>query len=414
MKYLFIVLDGAGDRIYKQLKNKSPLEYANTPNLDYVASKSKLGRVEVVGKNIPPESDSAVLSLLGYDVKEYYPGRGVIEAIGTGWEVKSKNLYWRANFATINNKWELEDIRAGRIKGKLAKELSKAIKKVEIKGASFEFKHTVGYRGVLKVKGENLSDNVTGNHNGYKEIKGMKIHKAMPTNNLPVKLKTFKPRDKTLNSKKTAMLMKLYIKLIHDVLKKQTINKKRRLPANMLLLRGAGNKLKKLETMKSKTGLDWAALVEMPVEEGICKLTNMGVIFVGKETDTNKQKAKKYYKATIKNLKKHDALYIHIKGPDLPGHDGDLKQKIETIELIDEYYIKPLLEKIDLEDTSIIVTADHSTECGLKAHTARPTPLLIYKPGRKSDNFKKFSESNCSKGSLGILKGKNLMKKFIS
>lgn len=413
MKYLYIVLDGAGDKTYKELKNKSPLEYAKTPILDMLASKSKLGRVVVVGKDIAPESDSAVLSLLGYDVKKYYPGRGVIESIGAGWKIQKNSIYFRANFATINDKFELLDIRADRIQGKYAKKLTKAINSIKIRGARFELKHTVGYRGVLKVTAKGLSDNITGNHNGYEEIKGLKIHKALPMNNLPVKLKLFKPRDNTIESKKTAMLMQLYVKLVYDVLKNHSVNKKRKIPANMLLLRGPGNKAPKLPSMKSKTKLNWAALVEMPVEEGICKIAKMGIIFVGKESDSVIVKTKKYLKAVVKNIKKYDALYIHIKGPDLPSHDGDLKEKIRVFEIIDKEFFKPLLKKIDLNKTIIAVTADHTTECGAKAHTARPTPLLIYKPNKKSDNFKIFSEKNCKKGSLKIIKGKEIIKKLV-
>ena len=409
MKYLYIVLDGAGDRTYKELDNKSPLDYAHTPNLDFLASKSCLARVEVVGKNIAPESDSAVLSLLGYDVKKYYPGRGVIEAIGAGMKITKNSIYFRANFATINDKWELVDIRAGRICGKESRKFVKDINKIRVRGAKFEFKQTYGYRGVLKVTAKDLSHNITGNHNGYQEIKGMKIHRALPMNNLPVKLKTFKPRDNSIQAKKTSMLMKLYVKLLYNVLKNHPVNKKRRIPANMLLLRGAGAGLPKLESMKKRTGLNWAALVEAPVEEGICRLTGMGLIYVGKESDSNTVKTKKYLKAALNNMRKYDALYIHIKGPDLPGHDGELKEKIKIFEIIDTNFFKPLLKNIDLNNTTIIVTADHSTECGLKAHTQRPTPLLLYKPGKKSDGLTSFSEKNCSKGSIGTIQGKKVV-----
>ncbi|MBN1923825.1 MAG: 2,3-bisphosphoglycerate-independent phosphoglycerate mutase [Nanoarchaeota archaeon] len=412
MKYLYIVLDGAGDREYKELKNQSPLEYAKTPFLDKLASVSKLGRVNVIDSKIAPESDAAVMSLLGYDVKTTdYPGRGVIESIGAGWKIRKDSIYFRANFATVNEDWDVLDSRAGRIGPELAKKLVKALSKIRIKGARIEVKHTAGHRAVVRVTGKNLSDNVTGNNNFYKEIPKTRLYNAVQIT-LPVKLKSFKPRDKSIEAKNTALLMELYVKLAYDVLSNHPINKNRKLPANMLILRGPGSSAHKIKTMKQKTGLDWAGLVEMPVEEGICKLTSMKSVFVGSEKDSVKEKAAKYYKAALKALKKNTAVYIHIKGPDLPSHDGDLREKVRVFEEIDSAFFKPLLKNIRLKNTSIIVTADHSTECASRAHTALPTPLLLYKPGQKTDGMKKFSEKNCKKGSIGLIKGKEIIQLF--
>lgn len=412
MKYLYIVLDGAGDSTYTELGDKSPLGYSKMPFLNSITLKSKLGSVEVVGKNIPPESDSAVLSLLGYDIKKFYPGRGVIEALGAGIKMEKDTIYFRANFATIDENWCLLDTRAGRITGELNKKLSNSISKIVIDGVIFTFISTVGHRGIVCMKGRGLSDNVTGNHNGYSEIKGLKIGEALMIK-LPMKLKQFSPRDSTNAAKRSAELLNKYVKRVHELLQNNPLNKGLNLPANMLLLRGASKAFKPLISMKHLTKLDWAALIEMPVEEGICKLAGIKTILVGKESDSLIVKTRKYAALTLANIKKYDALYIHLKGPDIPSHDGRLLDKIKTLELIDQEFFKPVFEKLDLSNTSIIVTSDHSTECRIKAHSSRPTPLLVYSPIKKGDNLMPFDETTCKVGSLGLIKGKDVIKKLI-
>ncbi len=408
VKRLFIVLDGSGDRDYKELGGKSPLGYARTPNIDSLAPISRMGRVDVVRRGVAPESDSAVMSLLGYDVFGWYPGRGVIEALGAGFKIDGKSIFFRANFATIDNNWNLIDTRANRIGGEKADKVAKHIRKIEIDGVVIEFKHTVGHRGIVKVSGDNLSPYVSGNHNGYGIVRGTNVSMAKVIT-LPAKLSRFRPTAPTEKAKRTAKIMNHYVKEVYERLKDLPINKRLKYPANMLLLRGAGNKFKPLPSLKKRTGLNWASIVEMPVEEGICKLTSMDVINVGEVIESEVRRTKRYLEETLSNIDNYDALYIHIKGPDIPGHDGDLKKKIRSIEIIDRYFFKGLLSSIDLNQTSIVVTADHSTECALKAHSARPTPLMIYKPGVKGDNLPSFSEDNCSKGSIGRIRGVDIM-----
>ncbi|PIU63476.1 phosphoglycerate mutase [archaeon CG_4_10_14_0_2_um_filter_Archaea_38_6] len=413
MKYLFIVLDGAGDKDYKELKNQSPLGFAETPNMDKLCAESKLGTVEVIGKNIAPESDSAVLSLLGYDVKKYYPGRGIIESIGAGMKIKKDSIYFRANFATINDQGELTDTRANRIGDEKAEKLAEAVNELKIKGVKIEFRHTKEHRGVLRITGKGLSPDVTGNHNGYEELENSKIYRARILN-LPEKMKNFKPRKNTVSAERTAMLLKTFTKMVQEKLKNHPVNKGRKYPANTLLLRGAGAGKPSIPSMKKMTGLKWAALVEMPVEEGICELAKIGIIRIKTNSTTETIKsAKEYAEKTIKNLKNFDALYVHIKGPDIPAHDGDLRKKTRIIEMIDKEFFKKIMEQVDFCKTSVLVTADHSTECTSKSHTARPTPLMICRPGVKSDGFNKFSEDNCEKGSVGLMQGKNVMKKLL-
>jgi len=175
-----------------------------------------------------------------------------------------------------------------------------------------------------------------------------------------------------------------------------------KLKANVILLRDSGDKLPAVEPIKEKFGLSFSAIAEMPVEKGIARLLKMEVAEVPPPTKDKEKDYKQRLEATLELLKKFDVTYVHLKGPDEPGHDGDFEGKVKAIELIDRYYVSKLLDVIDLESTAIIVTSDHATPWTLKAHSDDPVPVLFYKPGIKSDGIKRFCEKACAKGSLGI------------
>ena len=141
----------------------------------------------------------------------------------------------------------------------------------------------------------------------------------------------------------------------------------------------------------------------MPVEIGIARLLGMEIEQVPPPSEDKEKDYAIRLKATLKVLEKRDAVYVHLKGPDEPGHDGDTNRKVRAIELIDEYYVKPLLEKIDLNETAILVTSDHATPPSLKAHSGDPVPVVLYVPGIKGDSVSKLNEKECLNGSLGII-----------
>jgi len=405
MKLLYIILDGLGDRPIKKLGNKTPLQKANTFYLDKLAREGKTGIFYPLGEKIAPESDTAVFSLLGYDLKDY-PGRGVIESIGAGLPFKNGDLALRANFALCKGR-KIIDRRVGRKltteQGeKLAREINK---KIRLKNFSFVFKSTIGHRGVLLIKGPGLSGFITNSDPAYKKKDSQSI--ALKSFKNEIQKVVPLPNFKNEQTERSARLVNEWSERTWKFLQKN------RCQATCILLRDAGSNLSPIPSIYEKTGLSWGAFVSMPVEKGICKILKMKIIKVPLYKNLQKTYIK-WAETALKEIKKLDALYIHIKGPDEPGHDGDFQRKKEIIELIDKHFFSNLIPKIKKRNYVVCVTADHSTPCVLKAHSSDPVPLLIWGDDIKNDLVNKFSEKDCKKGKLKIIRGKKLIKKLIN
>jgi 2,3-bisphosphoglycerate-independent phosphoglycerate mutase len=198
-----------------------------------------------------------------------------------------------------------------------------------------------------------------------------------------------------------------FVKKSHEVLDAHEINRKResegKLKANIILTRDAGHKLPKFFNINEHYGVRFASLTDMPVERGISKLAGMDTVILPPPSHDLKSDCELRVKKLIDYLPSYDCFYIHIKGPDEPGHDGKFELKAQLISIIDRYFFGELLKKIKLEDHIICVTADHSTPCKLKAHSDDLVPLLISGDKIRGDNVSKFSEKECRNGSLGIL-----------
>jgi len=408
-KILYIVLDGLGGTPDPKLNGKTELEVAKTPNMDALAKKAKLGLMDPIGPGIAPESDAAVLSILGYDVDKYYTGRGPLEAHGADIEVRDGDLAWRANFATVNEETlEILDRRAGRnLSTEEAKALAEEVnQKVKLDGADFVFKATVGHRGVLVIRKKDgkLSANVENIDPGYKRHGPYSIAIANP----PKKVQKCVPLDDSEEAKESARLTNEFVMKAFEVLKNSEINKKRKAegkkPANIILLRDAGDSLPKVPTLQSLYGLTFGSIVEMPVERGIALLTGMKEVPIEDSTDY-----KLWAEKVLYALEHYDGVYAHLKGPDVPGHDGLYDKKIESIEKIDSIFFENLIPKLNLSKVVIAVTADHATPCSLKSHSEDPVPLMVITSGITPDGLDYFGESACAKGSLERIKGTELM-----
>ena len=409
LKLIYVVIDGMGDLPIEELDNKTPLEAADTPNMDFLAAHGKTGLMYTVKRGIAPESDVAVISILGYDPFKYGTGRGILEAVGAGIEVKDGDLALRCNFATLGEKGELIDRRVGRnLTTEEATELCKAINenvKLESHSADFEFKNTVGHRGVLVIRSHEkpLSSRITNTDPGYAKIKELGIAEA--------KIRMFpqkcEPMDSSEGAKISADLVNEFVKKSHEILDAHEINRKReregKLKANIILTRDAGHQLPKFFNINRHYGVRFVSLTDMPVERGISKLAGMDAVTLPPPSPDLKSDCELRVEKLIDCLPSYDCFYIHIKGPDEPGHDGKFELKAHLISIIDKYFFGKLLQKIKLEDHIICVTADHSTPCKLKAHSDDPVPLLISGDKIRGDNVSKFSEKECKNGSLGIL-----------
>ncbi|RLE59625.1 MAG: phosphonopyruvate decarboxylase [Thermoprotei archaeon] len=406
MKLIYFVIDGAAD----SPDNVTSLEKAVKPALDSLTPKGKCGLMYTIGKGIAPESDSAVFSILGYDPHKHYIGRGPVEALGAGLDLKpGYEVAFRANFATIDPKTlRIIDRRCGRdLESSEAAELAKSINGLELGlyDGYAKVAATVGHRGVVIIGSRTykLSDNVGNTDPAY--VKVGKI--SIAAKEFEMKLTECKPLDDSIEAKRTAELVNTFTRKVIEILDSHPVNVERelkgKLKANVMLLRDAGGEIVKVKPINEMYGMRFVAVAEMPVEKGIARLVGMDIAEVPPPTEDKKADYENRLETTLKLLERYDAVYVHLKGPDEPGHDGDLERKVKAIELIDKYFTKPLLESIDLGGTAIIVTSDHATPWTHKAHTDDPVPVLVYIPGIEGDGIERFTEKDCRNGSLGLI-----------
>ncbi len=421
MKLIYVVIDGMGDLPIKELGNKTPLEAAETPNMDFLAKTGKTGLMYTVGKGIAPESDVASVSILGYDPFKYDVSRGAFEALGAGLAMKDGDLALRCNFATLGPNNTIIDRRVGRsLATEEATELAKAINeqiKLESYPASFHFKNTISHRGALVInsKEKQLSGNITNTDPAYARIKGIGV--AEPKAKMI--LKKCEPLEKTEEAKISANLVNEFTQKSIAILDEHEVNENRvkegKLKASVILTRDAGHRLPKFPHLNQQYGLSFVCLADIPVERGISKLAGMHMVDLPQPSKDLEKDCKLRVKKLLETLSLYDCFHIHIKGPDEPGHDGNFNLKSQLIATVDKHFVGNMLQKINLEEYVICVTADHSTPCKLKAHSDDPVPVLISGNKIQADEVKKFSEKECKKGELGILpRGTELMPKLIT
>jgi 2,3-bisphosphoglycerate-independent phosphoglycerate mutase len=421
LKLIYIAIDGMGDLPIAELGNKTPLEAAKTPNLDFLAKNGKTGLMYTVKKGIAPESDVAVISLLGYDPFIYSTGRGIIEAVGAGLDVTDGDLALRCNFATLGKGKEIIDRRVKRtLTTQEAKELSDAInEKITLEScpATFKFRSTLGHRAVLvfKSKANCLSGKITNSDPAYSFEKGI----GMATPNAEMVLKECKPLEDTEEARNAANLVNEFIDKTHQVWENHAINKKRaaegKLKANCVLTRDASSELPKFFNINERYNVNFAALADMQAESGIAHLAGMHSALLPPPTGNLEKDCEIRVNNLMDILPNYDCFYIHLKGPDEPAHDGNCYRKTEIISGIDKHFFGPLLQKITLKDHIFCVTCDHATPCALKVHSDTPVPVLISGGKITDEKTNKFSEKTCAEGSLGILdRGWDLMPKLMA
>lgn len=416
-KLLYVVLDGLGDRPVAALGGRTPLEAAETPHLDALAAKGQTGLMDAIAPGVAPESDAAVMSILGYDVDRYYTGRGPLESYGAGLEVRDGDLAWRANFGTVDADWTITDRRVGRnLSDPEAKELAEAVQaQVELEEASFQFRHTLGHRACLVIRRNagRLSGQVDNCDPAYQRHGAFSV--ALP--NPGKQVAEARPLDDSPEAQRGAELTNQFVRRSHEVLEAHPVNRRRcaegKLPGNMILLRDAGDRLPNMPAFLDRFGVRFASLVEMPVEVGIAELLGMGQVAVASTAEEPERGYSDWSAKTLLALEDWDGLYVHLKGPDVPGHDGDSEGKKRSIEQIDRFYFGPLIRRLSGDNFVVAVTADHSTPCELKAHSDDPVPLLI-SGGLEPEGAEGFGETEARRGWLGRLRGPDLVPKLVS
>src|SRR5437773_2671377 len=296
---VLIVVDGMGDRPLIDHDYKTPLEYANTPNMDRLAKGGLVGLLDPISPGVRPGSDVANLALFGYDPAKYYTGRGPLEALGAGIDLGPNDIAFRVNFATVDDDFRVEDRRAGRIR----------------KGAS---------------------------------------------------------------------------KL-----------------ANIILTRGAGTR-PSLPSFKSMFDLRGACISGTALIKGIASAAGIDVIDVRGATGSIKTDYEAKAKAVIEGAKDKNFVVVHVKAPDIAGHDADFKGKVRALEEVDTL-VGHVIDEVDIGANYVALTSDHATPVGYGFHTGDPVPVVIAGPDVPASRVLKLSEASASRGNLGRIRGLDLM-----
>ena len=363
-KIVLLVADGIGDIPSKN--NQTVLETASIPNLDRLASQSVCGLADPISCGITPGSGPAHLSLFGYDPIKYQIGRGVLEALGIGMELSSRDLACRGNFATLDKEGIITDRRAGRMATELNKKLCKFLqdKINQIGEVKVIIRPGMEHRFVVVFRGDGLEDALS---DADPQKVGEKIKFA----------EALDPK-----AKKSVKTVNEFIKQATDILKEHY-------PANTVLLRGFA-KYPGLPTMKELFKLTPAAIATYPMYKGLAKLVGMEILETGESIEEE-------FKTLKKNFEKYDFFYLHIKKTDSYGEDGNYEQKVKVIEEVDKY----IPEVLNLKPDVLVVTGDHSTPALMKGHSWHPNPFMLFSKYIRVDEAEQFNEKECVKGGLG-------------
>jgi 2,3-bisphosphoglycerate-independent phosphoglycerate mutase len=377
-KLALVVLDGLGDLATKEQGFLTPLEAAVTPNLDSLARVGAQGRMIPVAPGITPGSGPGHLGLFGYDPIEYQVGRGVIEALGLGVELRHGDIAARANFCTLDAKGIVTDRRAGRIATEVTAEqcalLSSKIKKAG--DAEVFIQPGKGHRFVVIFRGQGLEGPLT---DADPNREGFPIPTVNPVN------------PKSAKQKKTAGVIADFYRQALPLL----AGKK---PANGFLMRGIAHQ-PAIPTVQERYGLRAACLAVYPMYKGLAQLVGMKKI-------EGPQTIAEQFRRYLAEYDNFDYFFIHFKYTDMYGEDGNFEAKKKAIEDFDAA-LPILLQK---QPDVLAITGDHSTPCPAKGHSWHPQPVLLVSALSGWDKLERFTETGANIGSLGVFEAKYLIR----
>jgi 2,3-bisphosphoglycerate-independent phosphoglycerate mutase len=396
-KAVLIIVDGMSDRPLIEHEYRTPLEFASTPNIDRLAKGGLVGLLDPIAPGIRTSTDVAALALFGYNPEKYYTGRGGFEALGAGVNFSPNDVAFRCNFATVDDDFRIVDRRAGRVRKGTSK-FGKSINEIKIDGVPgirFVFKPTVEHRGVLVLKGNKLSRMVSDTD---PKSEGMKVGIA-------------RAKDGTEEAKRTAMAVNEFVKRSHEVLREHPVNHDRisskENPANIIITRGAGT-MPELPNFKTMHDLRGACISGTPVINGIAMAAGLDIVEVKGATGGLKTDYQSKAKATIDNSRDRNFMVVHVKAPDIAGHDADFKGKIRTLEEVDGL-VGSIIDEVDIGSNYVCLTSDHATPVGYAGHTGDPVPIIVGGPDVPASRIQKLSEATAARGNLGRIRGMDLM-----
>lgn len=394
MKYLILLGDGMADYRYPELGGVTPLQYARVPNMDWLASQGIIGLVQTVPEGLPPGSDVANLSVMGYDPLINYTGRAPLEAIGMGVSLNDHDVAFRCNLVTLSEEENYEDktmvdYSAGEIESDLAAVLIKDLE-VHLQRRNMKFYPGVSYRHLMVWNGGPVGTSLTPPH----DITGKVIHSHLP------------------KGEGSADLLAV-MKESHKFLKSHQSNVFMSRPANSLWFWGQGKSLS-LDSFLEKFNLSGTVISAVNLIKGLGKCAGLNTIDVkGATGNINTNFTGKTLAALEAFRDGVDLVYMHIEAPDEAGHQGNMDIKVRAIEEIDSKVLGPLLSSMrEFGEFKIMLLPDHATPVSEKTHTADPVPFVIYDSRTPQNTHTTYSEEVAAKG-MFVERGHQLVEIFI-
>ena len=401
MKYIVLVGDGMGDRPIEELGGKTPLEVAKTPNMNFMAEKGRVGLTNMIPSHMAPASDVANLSILGYSPRRFYTGRGPLEAANIGIDMKENEVAFRCNLVTVSGD-KLADYSAGHVSTEEAKTLINELN-VKLSTDTIRFYAGTSYRHLVIFKCKDKD-----------ELKGLRKVKCTPPHDITgKKMLRFLPKKgphaeflKTLMDKSIGVLANHEVNRVRLDLKEN--------PANMIWLWGQGTR-PFMPKFSDRYRIKGSIISAVDLLKGIGKIIGLKVINVPGATgyyDTNYLGKAEH---ALNSLKDRDFVFVHVEAPDEAGHNGDLKEKIASIERFDKFVVGTVLKhfKSSKEEFRILVLYDHATPLSIRTHSRDPVAFVMYGTDIEQDEIVYFNEKEARSSKFRIDKGHEVMEFFI-
>jgi 2,3-bisphosphoglycerate-independent phosphoglycerate mutase len=383
-----------------ELGNKTPLQVAHKPNMDAIAAKGRSGLVKNVPDGMTPGSETAILSLLGYDPRLYCTGRGPLESPARGIKLEKNDAAFRCNLITEKDGFLL-DYSAGHITTGEAKQLIEAVKDTFGAPGKIEFYSGLDYRHFLILR--NIPDSRL-------------IECTPPHDAISAEISTVLPHTKSNDLKETVVLLQKMILNSKKILDSHPVNVARakagKRPGNMIWPWGGGPK-PSMPSFREKYGLKAAVISAVDLVKGIGSYAGMSLIEVEGATGLANTNYEGKADAALKALQENDLVFVHVEAPDEAGHVRDAGLKVKTIEDLDRRLLGRLLGGLN-GSCAVAILPDHPTPIAVGTHTRDPVPFTIYNPQVTSDGVEKFDEFSAKNGAYGLVTTTSLIELFVS
>jgi 2,3-bisphosphoglycerate-independent phosphoglycerate mutase len=400
MKYVLVVGDGMADYPVPELGDKTPLQVAFKPNMDSIAAKGRNGVIKTVPDGFNPGSDTAILSVLGYDPQSLCAGRGALEAAARGIRLEQNDIAFRCNLITEKD-GVLVDYSAGHITSEEAEQLIEAVKKAFEKPGKIEFFSGLDYRHFLVLR--NLTDSNL-------------IDCAPPHDVIGERIEAILPRAKSKKVEDATNLLKQTILKSKAVLENHPVNVARRKfgenLGNMVWPWGGGGN-PSMHSFMEKYGLKAAVISAVDLVKGIGIYAGMQVINVLGATGLYNTNYEGKAEAALRALEENDLVFVHVEAPDEAGHEKDYAKKVKTIEDLDRRLLGNLLAGLK-EPYTVALLPDHPTPIRVGTHTSDPVPFAIQSPFLAPDRVQKFDEFSARNGAFGLVEDESLLSLLVA